>query len=80
MCREKERGRKREPNFFLQSTEFRRLEIVEPRVKAHLLDEGYAWVPKMRDITKYPKEEISRNNEFQAREASHLCYHAPRGR
>ena len=24
--------------------------------KVNLLDEGYAWVPKMRDFTKNPKE------------------------
>ena len=34
-------------------------------MKFHLIDEGYAWVPKMRDLTKYPKEEISRNQFFR---------------
>ena len=56
--KEGEKKKKRNPSFFQRSTEFRRLEFVEPRTKVHLLDEGYAWVPKKRDFTEDPKEEI----------------------
>ena len=40
------------------------LEFVEPRVKVHILDEGYTWVPKTRDFIKDLKEEISGNKKF----------------
>ena len=36
----------------------------------------YAWVPKMRGFTEDPKEEISGNQIFRAREASYPCYYA----
>ena len=50
-------------------------------MKVHLLDEGYAWVQKKRrGFTEDPKEEISRNRGFWAREASYPCYCTPRGR
>ena len=63
-----------------RSTKFRPSKFVEPRVEVHLLCEGYLWVPKMRDFTKYPKEEISGNQRFRVREASYSCYCASRGR
>ena len=34
----------------------------------------------MRGFTEDPKEEISRNQRFRVREASHPCYYASRGR
>ena len=37
-------------------------------MKVHLLDKGYAYIPKMRDITKYPSEDISGNQGFRARD------------
>ena len=43
---EKNKKKKRNPSFSLRSTEFRRSEFVGPKMKVHLLDEGYAWVPK----------------------------------
>ena len=49
-------------------------------MKVHLLDEGYSWVPKMGDFAKDPKEEISGNQGFWARESSYLSYYAPRDR
>ena len=77
----KNRGEKeRAKCFFQRFTEFRRSEFVEQRVKVHLLDEGYAWVPKMRDLTKDPMEEISGNQIFRAREVSYSCYCASSGR
>ena len=48
-------------SFPLRSSELRRLEFVKLRVKVHLLDEGYAYIPKMRDFTEDPKEEILGN-------------------
>ena len=65
--RQREKGEERASKCFsLRSSEFRRSEFVEPRVKVHLLDMGYAWVQKKkRDFTKDPKEEISGNQNFQ---------------
>ena len=60
--------------------EFLRSEFVEPRVKVHLHNEGYAHILKMRDFTEDPKEEILGNQRFWAREASYSCYCASRGR
>ena len=57
-----------------------RPEFVKPRVEVHLLDEGYVWVPKRRGFTEDPKEEISGNQRFQAREVSYPCYYASRGK
>ena len=50
---------KKESNFFLRSSEFSRSKFVEPRVKVHLLNEGYAYIPKRRDFIEDPKDEIS---------------------
>ena len=50
--RERKRKGREHSSFFLLSLEFRWSELVEPRVKVHLLDGGYAWVPKMRGFTK----------------------------
>ena len=60
--------------------EFRRSDFVELRLKVHHLDEGYAWVPKMRGFAEDPNEESSGNRRFQAREASHLFNNSLRGR
>ena len=56
--RERERRETEHSNFSIRSSEFCQSEFVEPRVKVHLLDEGYAWVPKRRDFTEDPREEI----------------------
>ena len=53
--------RKKNQNFYLQSTEFCRLEFVEPRVKVHLLDKGYAWVQKTRDFAEDLREEFEKS-------------------
>ena len=68
------------PSFSLRSSKFHRSKFVEPRVKVHLLNESYAYIPKRRDFTKYPNEEISGNQGFLAREASYSCYYASRDR
>ena len=48
----RKREKERRPSFSLRFSEFRRSEFVEQRVKVHLFDEGYAYIPKMRDFTK----------------------------
>ena len=77
---EKGREEERAKCFFRRSTEFRRSEFVEPRVKVHLLDEGYTWVQKKRDFIEDPNEKILGNQRFRAREATYPCYYASRGR
>ena len=47
------------------STEFRRSEFIESKVKVHLLNKGYAWVPKRRDFTEDSRNEILGNQNFQ---------------
>ena len=54
--------------FFPRSSEFSRSEFIEPRTKVHFLNEGYPHVPKMRDFTKDPNEEIWGNKRFLAYE------------
>ena len=78
--REERERKKRTLSFSLRSTEFRRSDFVEPKTKVHLIDEGYANVPEMRDFFEDPKEEIFGNQRFRAREASYPCSYAPRGK
>ena len=81
LLREKEQeGEKENPSFSFRSSEFRRSEFVEQRVKVHLLDKGYSYIPKMRDFTKDIKEKIYGNQGFRAGEASNPCYYALRNR
>ena len=49
-------------------------------MKVYLLDEGYVWVSKIRGFTEDSKEEVSGNQRFRAKEASHLCCYTSRGR
>ena len=35
-------------------------------MKVHLLDEGYTWVPKMKDFDEDPKEEIRGKSKFSS--------------
>ena len=65
---EQEGEKERVQDFFLQSLEFRLSEFVGARTKVHRLDEGYACVPKRRDFTENPKEEIWGNQSFQIKE------------
>ena len=60
--REGEKGRVQD--FFRRSLEFRRSEFVGLRTKVHLLEESYEHVPKMRDFTEDPKEEIRGKSNF----------------
>ena len=60
--RERERERERESsNFSLRSTEIGWSEFVGPRMKVHLLDEGYAWVLKTRDFAKDLSKEFGKS-------------------
>ena len=52
-------------DFSLRPMEFRWSEFIKPRTKVHLLNEGYMWIPKRRDLTEDPKEEVSRNRIFR---------------
>ena len=53
--REKEKSVKR---ICLRSTGFRQSEFIWSRTKVHRSDEGYVWVPKMRDFAEYLSEEF----------------------
>ena len=78
--RERKRGEKESSqDFSFRSTEFCRSEFVWPRTKVYLLDEGYTWVPKRRDLIEDPKEEvlgnrIFRNSEVFSRPSSILLH------
>ena len=48
-------------NLSLQSTEFCRSEFVGPRMKVHLLDEGYVLVPKTWDFVEDSSEEFGKS-------------------
>ena len=78
--RERRREREREPSFFPRSSELRWSDFIELRTKVHHIDEGYAYIPEKRDFTEDPKEEISGNQRFRAREASNSCFYASRCR
>ena len=56
MVGERKEGRKKMIlGFLLKSSRIRMSEFVEPRIKVHLLVEGYAYVPKSWDFTENPK-------------------------
>ena len=54
----KEERKKRIQGFLLKSSEIRWSKFIGPRVKVHLLVEGYVYLPKSRDFTESQKEEI----------------------
>ena len=65
----KQEGEKeRVQDYFLRSSEFRRSEFVRQKPKVHRLDEGYACLPKKRDFTEDPNEEIWGNHCFRVKE------------
>ena len=64
--RERERERKEKGSrFSLQSTEIGWLDLIEPRVKAHLLGEGYAWTRKSRSFDAVPYFGFSGSRKFR---------------
>ena len=73
MRKKNERERKKKQKGFrlsLQSTEIGWLDLVGPRVKAHLLSEGYAWAPKSRSFDVVPDFRFSRRRKFRVKEVS----------
>ena len=55
------REKKRNPNFSIRSTEFCGSEFIGIITKVHLLDEGYAWVPKTWDFTEDSSEDFGKS-------------------
>ena len=53
--------KERNQNFSLRSTDFCWSKFVEPRMKVHLLDVGYTWVPKTRDFIKDSSKEFGKS-------------------
>ena len=59
---EREKGEEESfQNFSLQFMEFRRSEFIGQKTKVHLLDEGYAWVPKTRDFVEDSNKEFEKS-------------------
>ena len=56
--REKRERGERSSNFSLRYMEIGGLVFVKPRTKDHLLNNGYAWVPKTRDFAEDSSEEF----------------------
>ena len=70
-------------NFSLQSTEVGWSEFIGPRTKVHLLDEGYAWIPKTWDFTKDSSEKFEKSKVSgfgSVNGTSYSFFYAPRGR
>ena len=62
---------------------FRRSEFVGLRTKVHHIDEGYAWVLKMRDFAEDPSKELEKSKVSglgSVHKASRIFFYAPRGR
>ena len=80
---EKRNKKLKNENFSLQSKEFRRSEFVGPRMKVHLLDEGYMWVPKTWDFAEDSSEEFGKSKVSSlgsAHGTSYSFFYSPRGR
>ena len=58
--RERQR-RERASSFSLRSTKLRWSDFVEPRTKVRHIDEGYAWVPRMRDFTEDQRRKVGKS-------------------
>ena len=59
--REKRERRERSFSFSLQSTKINGSVFVGPKPKDHLLDKGYAWVPKTRDFAEDSSEDFRKS-------------------
>ena len=57
----------RDKSFIPRSTKFRQSKFVGPRTKVHHMDEGYVWVPKMRDFVEDPNEEFGKSKVLRFR-------------
>ena len=82
--RERERKKKKKNlNFSLRSTEFLRSKFIGPITKVHILDEGYAWVPKTRDFTEDSSKEFGESKVSglgSVQGSSWSFFYTPRGR
>ena len=81
--RVREERKRRAKSFLPRSTKFRRSKFVGPRTKVHRIDEGYAWVSKMRDFAKDLNKEFKKSKVSglgSVHEASKGLFYAPRGR
>ena len=81
--REGEKREMKNQNFSLRSTEFRRLEFVEPRTKVHLLDKGYVWVPETQDFADDSSKEFGKSNVSglgNVHGTFKIFFYGPRGR
>ena len=79
----REERKRRDKSFLPRSTKFRRSKFIGPRTKVHRINEGYAWVSKMRDFAKDPNEEFEKSKVSglgSVHEASKGFFYAPRGR
>ena len=56
--RVREERKRRVKSFLPRSTEFRRSKFVEIKTKVHHINEGYAWVSKMRGFAWDPNKEF----------------------
>ena len=48
-------------NFSLRSTKIGWLEFVGPKMKVHLLEEGYAWIPKTQNFVENSSEKFGKS-------------------
>ena len=53
--------KKRAKSFLPRSTEFCQSKFIKLKMKVHLIDEGYAWVPKTHNFTEDPNEEFGKS-------------------
>ena len=67
LVREKKRKKERKPSFSILSTKFSRSEFVELRMKVHLLDKGYVWVPKKMGFCRGFKQGVREIKGFRFR-------------
>ena len=59
--RVREERNRRAKSLLPRSMEFRQLKFIRPITKVHCIDEGYAWVPKIRDFIEDPNEEFGKS-------------------
>ena len=78
--RERERRRKKESKFLSSILGMPSIGIRRAKSESSSTRRGYTCVPKRKDFTEDSKEEISRNQGFRVKEASHPCYYASIGR
>ena len=76
-------GGERSSSFSLRSTKIEWSNLVGPRSKVHLLDEGYTWVSKIRDFAEDSCEEFGKSKVSglgSVHGPSYNFFYASRGR